>query len=246
MQNICMPLLNKIPSNLISDVSPNTQMLFLVLSAGGSHRPNYGGAYGVIEGLDLPIAMFFSSDENSSGYTGFDTCNRGHGDGDWVSIGCHLVNTINLYYKSSIEPLKYWREFIINTYSTGRYGNITPTQIYTPNYFESLKDYLIPDFPTFYLIQEEYKKSGITFCRPEIRKQTIVNCNNYNLKYSQGDWIRSNSLPNDVIGKTIYQIHTFNRTISNLILYFLDYKNQARDTKSRLARGGQVIYSLSY
>lgn len=245
MQNICMPLLNKIPSNLISDVSPNTTMLFMVLWAGGSHKPNYGAAYGVIEGLDLPIAMFFSSDENSSGYTGFDTCNRGHGDGDWVSIGCNLINTYNLYYKSPTDPYKYYREFIINSYSTGRYGNITPTQIYTPNYFESLKDYLIPDFPTFYLIQEEYKKSGITFCSPEIRKQTIVNCSNYSLLHAQGDWISSGSLPSDVIGKTIYQIHTFNRRETALALNFLDYKKAASDTKARLARGGQVIYSLS-
>ena len=59
MQALCMPLLNKIPSNLISDVSPDTTMLFMNLWGGGSHKPHYGAAYGVIEGLDLPIAMFF-------------------------------------------------------------------------------------------------------------------------------------------------------------------------------------------
>lgn len=244
MQALCMPLLNKIPSNLISDVQPNTKMVFMTSRAGGSHRPNYGLAYGVVEGLDLPIAMFFSSDENSSGYTGFDTCNRGHGDGDWVSIGCDLINTIELYYKNPLPSYSDITKFIINTAQTGRHGDITPTYIYTPNYFESRKDYLIPDFQTFYLIQEDFKKMGITFCTPEIRKQTIVNCNDYRLLYSQGDWIASSSLPNDVIGKTIYQIHTFNRRVSWLTLNFNNYKKAVSNTKERLSRGGQVFYSI--
>ena len=244
MQALCMPLLNKIPSNLISDVQPNSNMVFMTSWAGGSHRPNYGLAYGVIEGLDLPIAMFFSSDENPSSYTGFDTCDRGHGDGDWVSIGCNLINTIELYYKNPLPTDSDISKFIINTAQSDRYGNITPTYIYTPNYFESQKDYLIPDFQTFYLMQEDFKKMGITFCTPEIRKQTIVNCGNYILLHSQGNWIASSSLPNDVIGKTIYQIHTFNRSVSSLSLTFKDYKKAVSNTKERLSRGGQVFYSI--
>lgn len=245
MQALCMPLLNKIPSNLISDVSPNTSMLFMDLWSAGSHKPFHGAAYGVIEGLDLPIAEFYSSDENKYAFTGFDTCYRGHGDGDWVEIGCNLINTYSLYYKSPIDPYRYYREFIINSHSSGRHGNVTPTQVYTPNYFESLKDYLIPDLQTFYLMQEDYKKSGIVFCSPEIRKVAIVNCSNYMLLHAQGDWINSGSLPSDVVGKTIYQIATHNRNKGDLVLTFNDYEKATLNTKARLAKGGQVIYSLS-
>lgn len=245
MQNICMPLLNKIPSNLISDVSPNTTMLFMDLWSSGSHKPFHYAAYGVIEGLDLPIAMFCSSDEAKAIFTGFDSCYRGHGDGDWVAIGCNLINTYNLYYKSPTDPYRYYKEFIVNTSSSGSYKNVTPSLVYTPNYFESLKDYLIPDLQTFYLMQEEYKKSGITFCSPEIRKITIINCSNYRLLHAQGDWISSDSLPSDVIGKTLYQISIHQRRYGDLTLEFLDYKKATLNTKARLAKGGKVIYSLS-
>lgn len=256
MQALCMPLLNN-PITSYTDLQPSSDSyLFYGIPSnfGGGHRPNYGFSLCMIDGSDDFMAIFFISDENRTSNTGFDTCNRGHGDGDSIYGRNYLVNTIEVYKldKYNTLGLNYWRsntKYVpnqINTYIGSH--NVTQTWLYTPEYIKTL-NLNLPNLKLLYEFQEDLILKGI---RPYagnsrasyMRSGNIKDCGYYRVIGENGTWVGA-GMPNKYIGKKMYQLHIFNRNLSPCYQHWSNYNTAILDTKSRLARGGQVIYSLS-